>query len=554
MRTFSTFLIILIFSSSSALAGRWYVNDNSTVGDVFTSAVGSDLNNGSAAAPFATLTYALTQYSAGDTIYVDAGNYIENDVIIPADLTLRGAKFGVAAGPLAAPVTRGTNESVLNFSVSFGPSLINTTVDGFTILMGTKSLGIGARGLNSKVINNIIRAVTTPFTNQFGIATRQNGPARIHSFLIKNNIVTGPRFGIYFDGSSLYDLPSEISYNYVSGTFTAGFVVAGSRGHTYRANVAQNNITGMRISESGNIIEQNSFLNNALHGIRLAATDETFSNQILNNFFIQNGTGIALTEDVPAAQNNEAHFNSFSQNTNNITSTNSATFNAKCNYYGTITQSEIAAKISGNVDYINFLIDGTDVDPATPGFQTLEACNILPVKLLYFTGIWNDKYPNLTWRTDYELNNREFIIERSYNGRNFESAGVIAGNINSSIPVNYAFSDVSVSSSFNGVYYRLRQIDLDGAFSYSAIIYLKNKNSKNFEIYPNPTTGNINIKFNGGGKYSYKIISAYGRIVTSANLREGISSVNLKGLQSGTYFIKVTNAEGKSETGPIVVQ
>ena len=71
-------VIAIVFLSVQVKAQTtYYVNDNSTAGDVFTTAVGNNANIGTAAAPFATLQYAVTTASANDIIYVDAGSYAE---------------------------------------------------------------------------------------------------------------------------------------------------------------------------------------------------------------------------------------------------------------------------------------------------------------------------------------------------------------------------------------------------------------------------------------------------------------------------------------------
>lgn len=554
--TLYIFIFSLIFSLSSQMAHAttWYVNDASLTGDLFTSAIGNDANAGTASAPFATLTFAITQYAAGDTIYVDAGTYNGSEITLPKNVTLRGAKYGVAAGPLAIPLNRITNESILNFGIYFGQSIDNTSVDGFTLNIGTATMGISARGLNSKVINNIITATfINPFVNQFGIATRSNGPARTHSYEILNNNVQGSRFGIYFDGNSLYDLSSEINFNYVASTFTAAFIVAGSKGHHYKGNVAENNLVGMRIAESDNIIEQNSFINNSVYGVRIAASEKSFNNQILNNFFISNGTALGLTEDDAATVNNEAHFNSFVSNTSNITSTHSSVFNAKCNWYNTIVQTDVEAKITGNVIYIPFLTDGTDIEPATPGFQPSGTCNILPVILSSFTGVWKEKAPELRWTTQMEINNKFFDVERSFNGRNFESAGIVNGKINSSVITNYSFTDYNASNTLGLIYYRLKQVDLDGRFSYSNVVSVRNNNAELFSIYPNPAVDFVTIKtsLNTNTKINYRILNSSGKLIKEGNLSGSNIKINLGNVAAGLYFIKVTEPNGKAETKTI---
>ena len=88
-------LVIFMVICSSLINGKaisqttYYVNDNNSTGDIFCSAVGSNSNSGTASAPFATLTYGISQASAGDIIYVDAGTYTEA-ITVNKRLDIRG--------------------------------------------------------------------------------------------------------------------------------------------------------------------------------------------------------------------------------------------------------------------------------------------------------------------------------------------------------------------------------------------------------------------------------------------------------------------------------
>jgi hypothetical protein len=83
---------LLLLAIGSASANRYYVNDLSQAGDVYTTATGSNSNPGTAAQPFATLTYALTLASANDTILVDAGTYADKNLTISlTNLSITGA-------------------------------------------------------------------------------------------------------------------------------------------------------------------------------------------------------------------------------------------------------------------------------------------------------------------------------------------------------------------------------------------------------------------------------------------------------------------------------
>ena len=79
------------------VANSYYVNDNSTTGDVFTTAVGNNVNAGTLNAPFATVDYAISQVPAGATIYVDAGTYaLASALSVNKSITILGSNYLVS--------------------------------------------------------------------------------------------------------------------------------------------------------------------------------------------------------------------------------------------------------------------------------------------------------------------------------------------------------------------------------------------------------------------------------------------------------------------------
>ena len=77
-------IILLLFLSffhvMYAFGANWYVNDNSTTGDIYCSAIGNDANPGTTASPKLTLAAAVASAASGDIIYVDAGTYTDTEV------------------------------------------------------------------------------------------------------------------------------------------------------------------------------------------------------------------------------------------------------------------------------------------------------------------------------------------------------------------------------------------------------------------------------------------------------------------------------------------
>lgn len=74
----------------------------------------------------------------------------------------------------------------------------------------------------------------------------------------------------------------------------------------------------------------------------------------------------------------------------------------------------------------------------------------------------------ISWATAQEVNNDFFTVERSSNGINWEEIGTEVGSGNSTVERQYQFQDKDPSNRMN--YYRIRQTDFDGKFSYSKVV------------------------------------------------------------------------------------
>jgi hypothetical protein len=104
-------------------------------------------------------------------------------------------------------------------------------------------------------------------------------------------------------------------------------------------------------------------------------------------------------------------------------------------------------------------------------------CPVLPITLYNFEGKSITGENHITWSTASETNNDYFTLERSVDGKNFETVAVIDGAGNSAKPLNYSYVDTKFERTVN--YYRLKQTDHDRTFSYSSSIVVDNSRSKN---------------------------------------------------------------------------
>ncbi|MEI9956809.1 MAG: T9SS type A sorting domain-containing protein [Ferruginibacter sp.] len=169
------------------------------------------------------------------------------------------------------------------------------------------------------------------------------------------------------------------------------------------------------------------------------------------------------------------------------------------------------------------------------------ATSVMPLTLLTFDGAASGNYNNLKWTTAQSYDVNKFSIERSANGINFNTIGDIAA-INTSLQQEYNFKDNSTGNS-DKWFYRLKIIDNNGSYKYSAIIVLKNgKVTSGFGVYPNPATDKIFI--NASKKINrLEIINSTGTIVNSKTNINLTDPVLISTLSPGIYFAKAYTAD-----------
>ena len=171
------------------------------------------------------------------------------------------------------------------------------------------------------------------------------------------------------------------------------------------------------------------------------------------------------------------------------------------------------------------------------------SCTPLSIELHSFTGISINARNKLEWQTSSELNNDYFIIESGDDGENFSELARVDGAGNSSTLINYKFEDVYLKSDLT--YYRLKQIDFDGNYTYSSIIAVNSNVSIHF--FPNPTSGVLNMKVNSIYDDLHEVIisDVIGNVShRQIEIFEGNNTITLKefeNFEKGIYFIQVVN-------------
>lgn len=175
----------------------------------------------------------------------------------------------------------------------------------------------------------------------------------------------------------------------------------------------------------------------------------------------------------------------------------------------------------------------------------------LPIVLLNFSASLVNNDGLINWVTSSEENNDYFLLERSWDAQNFEMINKQPGAGNSSTSISYNFTDVGVGlSGYKFAYYRLKQTDFNGTFTYSKTIALPLSVKENISLigyYPNPFTNYFEVVLVADNSYAANInlFNKQGQKVFTqkVNLQKGENKVyidNLQSLSNGVYTLQVS--------------
>jgi uncharacterized repeat protein (TIGR01451 family) len=214
--------------------------------------------------------------------------------------------------------------------------------------------------------------------------------------------------------------------------------------------------------------------------------------------------------------------------------------------YGYIPAIINVARIEGFSDANEkFTDDGTAI------LEPLSAP--LPVTLKSLTAVLlRNNMIKVDWATLQELNCDRYEIERSFDGRTFTKTGTVAGHGFTSLDMYYTFNDDITGVNANIIYYRLRQVDIDGFSSFSKVVSVRLKKSADFTVSPNPFTSyiNINIDWKSNETTVMRVFSVTGKQVfaKSIKMNKGTNYVQVNELSTltpGNYIIQFNSNEGQ---------
>lgn len=215
-------------------------------------------------------------------------------------------------------------------------------------------------------------------------------------------------------------------------------------------------------------------------------------------------------------------------------------FNMEFNLSGLTPNKVYYLYVDGNTTTVD---ESFVVEMSTPGAGdgpngTINCINPLPIELLDFSTTLENGHVLLHWVTASERNNMKFSVEKSRDFFNWQQITEVNGAGNSTEELNYYANDYHP---FNGVnYYRIKQIDFDGKYTYSHIEAVTIENQ--LLIEPNPNNGQFTLYgLDKNQKNDIAIYNLFGQKIFEISTDNVQEEINISDLSSGLYYLIIDN-------------
>ncbi|MFN6946622.1 MAG: T9SS type A sorting domain-containing protein, partial [Cytophagaceae bacterium] len=170
---------------------------------------------------------------------------------------------------------------------------------------------------------------------------------------------------------------------------------------------------------------------------------------------------------------------------------------------------------------------------------------VLPITLLNFNAEKEGNNAILHWSTANEQNSSHFVVQKSLNGKDFESLGEVSAAGFSNTIRNYSYTDENLAAGTN--YYRLAQYDVDGSLTMSDVVIVNTEAVTGIKVMPNPNNGIFNVLIEGKGQNPVKLIllNTLGQVVSQNEENPNtMVEFNFSNLPSGVYFLHAKTEDG----------
>jgi hypothetical protein len=210
-------------------------------------------------------------------------------------------------------------------------------------------------------------------------------------------------------------------------------------------------------------------------------------------------------------------------------------------YQGQNLRFEISFRANsfGNILFDNFALGEIAASPLPVTFKSIFAQQV-------------NSATRLVWDVADETDVRGYEVERSTNGVQFNTIGFVNANGKSAA---YMFADNEIMS--NTVYYRVKNVDIDGKFKYSGVVKVTNKLASTLKLFPLPAQNTVTLQHSKLGEGSNMFITTVdGRTVKQFNSAVGSfqTKLDLTGLNPGMYIIRLNDGNESIQSIKLIKQ
>jgi hypothetical protein len=201
--------------------------------------------------------------------------------------------------------------------------------------------------------------------------------------------------------------------------------------------------------------------------------------------------------------------------------------------------------------------DEDNTNTWTLGTWTNENTTPLPVELLAFSAQRIGEKIHINWTTESELNNSGFVVERARDGKRWDSISYVEGHGTTDVRHDYSLIDPIPEDArgLRSLYYRLKQVNRDGAFVYSPVVEVRLPAAADVLVlnpaFPNPFNGSTTLSFtlSEPTTVTMLVINNAGQVVRRYNeqeiLQPGYHSAQFESndMPTGIYHLVVSTPE-----------
>lgn len=239
---------------------------------------------------------------------------------------------------------------------------------------------------------------------------------------------------------------------------------------------------------------------------------------------------------------------------NAISNCNTYALPQDCSYSPSPIEQAVVNGVSVGQVYVllvtNFanVVQTININQAAANTATTNCAIVpLPVGYTYWNAEYNEGVVNLVWGTEFEENNRDFVVQRSADGLVWETIGAVAGNNTTNNAQSYEYTD---NAPLTGIsYYRLMQVDADGGIEYNTVLSVNTTGIEPFTVYPNPANNSFNIYTKSKKTERVVLTDLVGKTfdVTYTTTANGLE-IDCSNYAAGVYTLTVvTNGVAQSE-------